>query len=170
MDDTTRRIVQGLLQAIRTEAEGYHFYSMAAGSIQDEKGRRIFETLAQEEREHMRFLEVQYRSFLDKGEADQTASLGRRADLSGESPIFSEGIKERISEAHFEVSAVSIGIQLELASQQYYRKESEEADDHEVKSFFAELADWESDHYHALLRQHEALKEDYWSKAGFAPF
>ena len=90
--------------------------------------------------------------------------------LSDSSPIFSEKIRSRIGEAHLEMSALSIGIQLELSAINYYKQEAGSAEDPAVKQFYRELADWESNHYNALLRQQLMLKEDYWSESGFAPF
>ncbi|HUU03998.1 MAG TPA: ferritin family protein [Myxococcota bacterium] len=170
MSDPKKLIIEGLQQAIRNESDGYHFYTMAAGNIKDEKGQEIFETLALEERAHMSFLKKQHQSLVETGRVDKTISLGTPAELKGENPIFSEAIKNRISDAHFEMSALSIGIQLELNSQQYYKKQSDLADIPEVRAFYDRLSDWESGHYHALLRQQESLKEDYWAGGGFAPF
>jgi rubrerythrin len=68
------------------------------------------------------------------------------------------------------MTSLSIGIQLEADSMKFYRSESEATDDPEAKQFFSELAEWESGHYNALLRQYEELKEDYWSSGGFSPF
>jgi rubrerythrin len=68
------------------------------------------------------------------------------------------------------MSALSIGIQLELASMNYYREQAEKASNPDVSGFYTELADWETGHYNALLRQQEMLKEDFWAKGGFAPF
>ena len=75
MDEATKRITDGLMKAIRTEADGYHFYTMAAEKTQDEKGREVFQTLAQEELAHMRFLEAQYQSFSKSGKASYTIRL-----------------------------------------------------------------------------------------------
>ena len=170
MDAATKRVTEGLQKAIRTETDGYHFYTMAAVSVQDPKGKEVFTRLAQDELSHLRFLRVQYQSLLEKGKPDQQARLGPRTEWAGENPIFSEKIHKRIDDAHFEMSALSIGIQLELNSEQFYRGEAQAADDPAVKAFYTELADWESDHYHALLKQQESLKEDYWAQGGFAPF
>jgi rubrerythrin len=170
MDAATKRVAEGLQTAIRTETDGYHFYTMAANSVQDPKGREVFNHLAQEELSHLRFLKVQYQSFLDRGRPDEKARLGPRSQWAGENPIFSEKIHKRLGDAHFEMSALSIGIQLELGSEQFYRGESRAAEDATVKKFYNELADWESGHYHALLKQQESLKEEYWSQGGFAPF
>jgi rubrerythrin len=170
MDAATQRVTAGLQQAIRTESDGYHFYTMAANSVKDPKGKEVFTRLAQDELSHLRFLNTQYQSFLEKGKPDQQARLGPRTEWAGDNPIFSEKIHKHLDDAHFEMSALSIGVQLELSSEQFYRGEAEAAQDPAVAKFYTELADWESTHYHALLKQQESLKEDYWSKGGFAPF
>jgi rubrerythrin len=170
MDDAVKRVIDGLQQAVRTETDGYHFYTMAANTVQDPKGKEVFNRLAQDELSHLRFLNHQYQSYLKHGKPDEQVRLGPQPEWAGENPIFSEKIHKRLDEAHFEMSALSIGIQLELSSQQFYRQEAEAAEDPAVAKFFTELADWESGHYHALLKQQESLKEEYWSKGGFAPF
>ena len=170
MDAEVKRMTEGIAKAIQAEADGYHFYMMAARTTSDLKGREVFETLAKEELDHQRFLQIQYKALMETGKPDESAHLGNRADLSGLSPIFSEQIQARVREAHYEMSALSIGIQLELNSIQFYRSESVVASDPIVRAFYSDLVDWEAGHYHALLRQQEALKESYWSASGFAPF
>jgi rubrerythrin len=163
-------ILEGLQRAIQAEVEGHHFYLMAAASTTDEQGKNIFETLAHEELEHAQFLRSQHGAFLKTGRPDPVARLGRPSTLIGPSPIFSPKLRERIREAHFEMTALSIGIQLELSAIAFYRGQASEAQDQGVRAFFSELADWENGHYQALLRQQESLKDDYWSSSGFSPF
>lgn len=170
MDAAVKRMTEGLAKAIQAEVDGHHFYMMAARSTSDPKGREIFETLAKEELDHQLFLKAQYKALMETGKPDTRARLGSPADLSGMSPIFSEQIQRRVHEAHYEMSALSIGIQLELTAMQFYKAEAQAVSDPTVQSFYAELADWEAGHYHALLRQQEALKQDYWSTSGFSPF
>lgn len=170
MDETTRRIAEGLLKAIQAERDGYNFYVMAARGMTDEKGREMFETLAQEEQEHEQFLEAQYKSVVEQGKPDPALRLQAKADLSGESPFFSDSIRDRLSEAHHEMSALSIGIRLELAAMDYYKEQAKAIADSTLTSFYNQLADWEQGHYYALLRQEETLKEEYWAAAGFHPF
>jgi len=160
----------GLLKAIKGERDGHSFYLMAAQGSQDPKGKEIFETLAKEELDHMQFLMAQYNSILETGKPNLGVKLGPKLELEGMSPIFSDHLKTRIKEAHIEMSALSIGIQLELDAMKFYRSESEKADDPDIKNFYAQLAEWESGHYRALLSQQEELKEDYWSSGGFSPF
>ncbi len=171
MDEKSlERIKEGLFKAIQAEDEGYSFYRMAAGSSADPKGREIFQKLAEDELLHMDFLKKQLKAFTETGEADRNASLGTATEYLGESPIFSQGFKQRIGDAHQEMSALSIGIQLELNAIKFYKAEAGAVEDETVKKFYSELADWESGHYHALLKQYDSLKEDYWNAAGFAPF
>ena len=169
MEDKTS-LTDGLLQAIKAERDGHSFYQMAAHSSVDPHAKEVFARLAGEELDHMNFLMKQYESILKCGRLDQSARLGPRSDLSGRSPIFSDGIRARIAEAHFEMSALSIGIQLESDAMKFYRAQAAAAADPEIVGFYSELAEWETGHYQALLSQQEELKEDYWSAGGFSPF
>jgi rubrerythrin len=170
MEDNNKALLDGLMQAIKGERDGYSFYMMASRGSDDPKGQEVFEQLAHEEMEHMHFLRQQYDSILRSGKPDLTIKLGSKTALSDMSPIFSDQIKSRIQDAHIEMSALSIGIQLELDAIKLYKSQAEAASDPDITNFYNELAEWESGHYHALLKQQEELKEDYWSSGGFSPF
>jgi rubrerythrin len=162
-------IEQGLLSAVRAEHEGFHFYSMAASGTEDEKGREIFLKLADDERLHAEFLKAQLESIVKTGRPNLDTVLGPKTEYHGTSPIFSENIRTRIATAHHEMTALSIGIQLELGAIKHYKQLADRAADPVVSRFFSDLAEWESSHYRALLDQQEVLKEDYWSSNGFSP-
>jgi len=159
-----------LQTAMRAEHEGHHFYRMAAAATADPKGRETFERLAREELGHLTFLKNQYRSLMETGKADPGLDPGPKAEFIGANPIFSEELRARVDQAHFEMTALSVGIQLELNAIRYYTQASEEASDPVVKRFFGELAEWEKGHYNALLTQQETLKTEYWARNHFAPF
>lgn len=170
MDTNRERIMEGLKAAIQSEADGHHFYMMASRSAEDPKAAEVFAIMAQEEKSHAGFLRKQYQSFLDTGAPDPAAVLPGRKDLSGASPIFSSDIKARIGEMHIEMSALSIALKLELDAERFYRDQARLAGGGPVTAFYSELADWESEHYQALKRQMDEVKEDYWQQGGFAPF
>jgi len=170
MDEARDKVAKGIAEAIRAENEGRYFYLMAANCTTDPKGKEVFETLAEEEQVHLKYLKKQYLSLLERGEFDKKLKLGPRADFSGAHPIFSEQLLERLSDAHYEMSALSVGVKLELYATSFYRKQAEESSDAFVKGFFTELAEWEAGHYHVLLKQLDALKEIYWEAAGLSPF
>ena len=169
MEQETTRVIQALKQAIQAELEGHHFYRMAASTTQDEQGQEVFLKLADEELDHAQFLKVQLASFLELGGPSQGAALGKPLHEAAKG-IFSEKLRSRAKEAHFEMTALSVGIQLEESAIQFYKGQSELATDEITKAFFDELAQWEKGHYHMLLAEQQKLKNDYWQDSGFAPF
>lgn len=171
MNETTASaLAEGLLTAMRAEHEGHHFYSMAARNTDDPKGREVFQRLAAEELDHLEFLKAQHRAVIETGRPDADISLGPRSDITGSSPIFSDALRRRIATAHYEMVALSVGAQLELDAIRFYTEAAAAAADPVVQAFYKELAAWEHGHYEALNTQQEALKEEYWAGAGFAPF
>jgi len=170
MDESTKRVAEALQQAIQAENDGYGFYLMAARSTEDPKAQEVFGRLADEELEHHRFLRMHYESIVKTGKPSNEARLKLTAmELTGDSPIFSKALKDRIGDAHAEMSALSVGVQLEMNAQKFYREQAQATEDPTLRDLFEELAQWESRHYHALLTQQESLKEDYWSSSGFSP-
>jgi rubrerythrin len=144
---------------------------MAASNTDDQQGKETFLYLADEEKNHFNFLKGQYNALLKTGQVDNSIKLGAGKELTGAHPIFSAEIKNRIGGAHYEMTVLSIGIQLELSAVTFYQKEAEAASDNPaVKMFFNELVEWERGHLTALQNQSEALKEDYWTQGGFSPF
>lgn len=162
-------LLSALDQAIRAEVEGHHFYRMAAATTDDPRGRAVFEALAREEQLHAEWLRAQYRSVQETGGFDLDLDLGEPLVEPG-SPIFSDQLKARAATAHYEVTALSVGVQLEENGQRHYQEMAKAAADPKVKALFTELAEWESGHYHALLHQLDTLKEAYWAANQFAPF
>jgi rubrerythrin len=170
MNDRTKFFAEGLLKAIKAEREGYHFYQMAAQTSQDPLAKEVFSRFADEEREHAAYLHRHYQHVVKTGAADEAQPLGELLDEAASYPIFSDEIKGRISGAHFEMTALAIGIRLELDAIQFYKSQAAAVDDLVAKRFYSVLAEWESRHYHALLKQQDELKEEYWAAGGFAPF
>ncbi len=169
-EDEKKILLDGLKAAIKAEVEGQYFYNMAAVSTEDKKGKQVFRQLAEEEKYHEDILMKQYNSLIDTDSFDTDVQLNEPQKFEKASPIFSKKIKKRIKDAHYEMTALSIGVQLELSSIDFYRKQAALARMDEVKKFYSDLATWETEHYNALLKQQEELKEEYWANARFAPF
>lgn len=169
MTETKDQLLAGLKEAILTEQTGVQFYTIAAGNTTDARGREVFRQLAQDESEHQQWLSRQY-GHLVAGTSWEEMKPVPHADLSGPSPIFSDDLRSRIGEAHWEMTALSVGLALEEATISRYRKLAQAADQPEVRRFFEELTKWEESHADALSRQSNLLKESYWREARFAPF
>lgn len=166
---TVDDLLAALTDAIRAEVEGHSFYLMAAKTTADPQGKRVFEKLAQDELEHADFLRQQYDFIVQQGTASGDLKLGVPNVPAG-SPIFSDELRNRADQANFEVTALSIGAQLEKTAMEFYRSQAEQAEDPVVGNFFIELADWEQTHWRLLTDQLDLLKDDFWSANQFSPF
>jgi rubrerythrin len=162
-------LLASLQQAMLSERDGVQFYSMAAKQAEDSGAVRLFEQLANEERRHFSVLQKEYQSILDTGAWDPNTVW--ESPLTPKEPghIFSADFIRRVKGRHLEMAALSIGILLEKQSFEFYSKQVEMAEDPIVKTFFRELVQWEEGHYKLLLREDDALKEEYWSANRFSP-
>jgi bacterioferritin (cytochrome b1) len=166
---TKDQLLAGLKEAILTEQTGVQFYTVAASNTTDVQGREVFQQLARDEAEHQQWLRRQYGHIVEGTPWEEMRPVFH-ADLSGPSPIFSDGLRSRIGEAHWEMTALAVGLALEEATVTRYRNLARAAEQPDVRRFFEELARWEESHAEALSRQSNLLKESYWHEAHFAPF
>jgi rubrerythrin len=169
MGPAEERLLGGLREAIIAEQTGVEFYSVASHNTADLQGREVFEQLAREEAEHQQWLKRQYGNLLQGRPFEKIGAAGR-ADLGGPSPVFSEALKARVGEAHWEMTALAVGLALEDSTITRYRALAQEATQPDVRRFFEELARWEEGHAEALRRQSNLLKESYWTEARFWQF
>jgi rubrerythrin len=169
MSQKKEEILAGLKTALEAELTGYNFYKNAAQTTTDPQGKETFLRLSEEEIGHFNYLRQQYKSVLDQGTYDFSKKLLKPARTDPGNPIFSEAIKKRIKESHFEVSVLSIAMKLELDAANFYRSLAQKAQSAEAKQFYLGLADWEVEHFQAFEQQLEALKEEYFQANNFIP-
>lgn len=169
MAKNTEEILKGLRIAIEAELTGHEYYKNAAQNIRDPKGKETFLEMAEEEKGHFNYLRHQYKSVLEKGDYDFSEKLVKKPHRHRDNPVFSEEIKERVKESHFEVSALTIGMKLELDAMNFYRSCAKSAQSEAAKQFYEELVEWERDHYLAFERSLGMLKEEYFQANNFFP-
>jgi rubrerythrin len=169
MDKGNEETLRALKTAIEAELTGHEFYKNAARSTDDPNGKEAFGRMAAEEMKHFEYLRHQYRAVLEQGGYDFSKSLVREPHEHGVSPIFSEAIRGRIKDSHFEVSALTIGMKLEFDAVKFYESCAQKAEDERARQLYLELADWERGHYEAFEQELEALKEDYFEANQFFP-
>jgi rubrerythrin len=172
MMEKTDELLEVVKNAIRVENDGYQFYRVAEEKTKDPKGKEVFSSLAKDETNHMQILKSLYQNVKEKGEYkfDEHQDMKHILETTSESPIFSKEFRERVQQAQFEMTALSIGILLEKNSIEFYKKAAKESEDKEVRMLFDYLADWEGEHLRALVQQQKFLQEDYWTEARFYPF
>jgi rubrerythrin len=169
MNKQTEKVLDGLKTAMEAELTGHQFYKAASKNTKDPKGKETFSSMADEEMGHFNYLRHQYQSILKTGEYDFAKKLLKGPKKGGSNLIFSKEIRNRIKTSHFEVSALTIGMKLEMEAAGFYRKCAAKAGTPAAKKFYMELAEWEQGHYESFKNQLDLLKEDYFAANHFVP-
>src|SRR6267142_152533 len=141
--------------AIATERSGLEFYSRAARVARDARGRKVFQDLAAEEKEHLGKLEARYRELLERDPEleSRPTFLFFKGAANG---LFAEGA-DRLLRGVNDQQALLIGIRCERNSHRFFKKYGERFEDSEGKQIFLEFADEERDHLDLLVREYRAL-------------
>ncbi|MCF8039725.1 MAG: ferritin family protein [Desulfohalobiaceae bacterium] len=159
---------QALQTAMKGEVEGRELYRAAAEKTGDSKAREVFGMLADEEQSHLDSL-TQIAKDYEEGKDLTIPQLPAPASFEdAESPIFTREFKEKV--ADFDMTALSIGMKLELESEKAYRQMAAEADQNQLKELFTRLADWEQGHFDYLQKQMGFLESYYTKKYSFFRF
>ena len=163
-------VQKALLTAMRSEIEGREMYKIAAEKADDSKAREVFQFLAEEEETHfqaLKDLSVSH-SRADGASLPELPEMHKFDDAI--SPIFSRDFRNRIKGKHFEMSALSVALKLELDSFQFYEKIAAETDSGDLRAFFQHLSRWEKTHYDMLVKEINFLEQDYYAQNDFTPF
>ena len=141
--------------AIATERSGLDFYARAAKVTKDARGRKVFQDLALEEKEHLGKLEARYAELLrrDPQLESRPTFLFFKGAANG---LFAEGA-DRLMRGVNDQQALMIGIRCERGSHRFFKKYGERFEDSEGKQIFLEFADEERAHLDLLVREYRAL-------------
>ena len=141
--------------AIATERSGLEFYSRAARLTKDARGRRVFEKLAEEEKEHLGTLEARYSDLLqqDPQLESRPTFLFFKGAANG---LFAAGA-EQLARGVNDREALMIGIKCERGSHRFFKRYGEKFEDSEGKKIFLEFADEERAHLELLIREYRSL-------------
>jgi len=143
--------------AIATERSGLDFYSRAASVTRDARGRRVFEKLAEEEKEHLGTLEARYGELLreDPQLESRPTFLFFKGAANG---LFAAGA-DQLAKGVDDLKALMIGIRCERGSHRFFKRYGERFEDSEGKKIFLEFADEERQHLDLLIREYRSLVE-----------
>ena len=156
---TTARVFarDALRMAIATEKSGLEFYTRAARRTSDARGRKVFQKLASEEREHLSKLQRRYGELMaqDPQLESRPTFLFFKGAASG---LFAAGAQELRQGGVDDQQALLIGIRCERGSHGFFKKYAERFEESEGKQIFLEFADEEREHLELLLREYKGLK------------
>ena len=165
----TSKALEILKTAILLEKRGKAFYEKMAEQTNSPEAKKIFTTMAEEEKAHVEFLSIQFAHYIKEGKfAKPENTYTETEDISHE--IMNPKLVKEISAASFEAAAISAAMDFETRAIELYSKRSEEADDVNEKAMYKWLAEWESGHHKILYDLNEALKESIWFDNQFWPF
>src|SRR5687768_16923449 len=143
--------------AIATERSGLEFYSRASRTTRDARGRRVFQKLAEEEKEHLGTLEARYRELLqqDPQLESRPTFLFFKGAANG---LFAAGA-DQLTKGVNDRQALMIGIRCERGSHKFFKRYGERFEDSEGKRIFLEFADEERTHLDLLIREYRSLRQ-----------
>jgi len=141
--------------AIATERSGRDFYARAARMTKDARGRKVFEKLAEEEKEHLNTLEARYAELLrqDPELESRPTFLFFKGAANG---LFAAGT-EQLAKGMNDREALLLGIKCERGSHRFFKRYGEKFEDSEGKQIFLEFADEERAHLDLLIREYRGL-------------
>jgi rubrerythrin len=165
----TNTTIEILKQAILLETKGKAFYANAADNSKDPDVKKIFRIMTDEEDDHIKYLEDQFRSYRDEGRFE----FSEQPETKGYSivdQVITKNITERISAVGFEAAAISLAIDMENRAIAAYSERAANADGPDEKAFYEWLADWERGHHKILFQLDQELKEKIWTDNNFWAF
>ena len=165
-DDKTIEILKN---AILMEKRGQAFYEKVAQQTSGNAVKRFFEMMANEEKDHIRILSEQFKTYqnnkqFDSGEFDDQDE----SDITAQ--VLAREIKSEISAAAFEAAAISAAMSMEERAIKLYSDRAGAATDPNEKALYNWLAKWEAQHLNFLADIDRELTEDIWYDQSFWPF
>ncbi len=169
MDEKRKQeLIEVVKQAIMVEIKGQQLYSHAAEQAGNPSAKAMFTALANDENDHVRLLQAQHRSLLEKGRFDITGVHPAEVD-HGAAGVIDDEFRRSLGRGKFEMAVIGIGCDLEKNSIAYYKQQADLAGDPDVQQLFAWLVEWEEGHLRLLLELERLAQDAFWADQGFAP-
>lgn len=159
-----------LKEAILLERRGREFYTKVAEKSDSKSAKQIFEMMAREEEQHIKYLSVQFAHFTRHDEFLKEVDGIEDVDDEIAMKVLSEEFKKEVSAASFEAAAISAAIDFETRAVKLYSERAENATDQNERDMYTMLANWEMGHQKSLHDLNESLKEGIWNDNNFWPF
>jgi rubrerythrin len=158
MAEDTDAAVEALRQAMANEQRTRDFYLESAEKVSDDKGRRMFRELAEEEVVHMKVVQRQYESlkagmgWTDTGELEAEDGV----DIS---PLEFKraNMEAQIREGTSDLQALTIAAEMENNSFVFYTEQYARATDPLAKSLYGQLVKAERNHFNTVMSNWESL-------------
>jgi len=158
-----RAFLEVLQYAMRNERLGHRFYIRAMEMTAAETGRKMFQSIASDEVEHLSILQREFESLKKTGNWVnlEEAQAGKRPALPP--PLFPEEeaqVQEMIAKRASDLDALDLALDLERRGYQLYHKEAEQTDNLAAKAVYEYLSEEENKHFARLQKARNYLASD----------
>lgn len=147
-----------LAQALKLETTGEAFYLDAASKSTDSETAKVYQTLAEDERLHIQFIEKQYAA-IERGEGFvHIAELDGVQPIDENAPIFeiNLALMEKLPEDAGEEDALLFALGAEVKSFELYVTGAKTASVEAGKEMYRRLAAVERGHFDLLMMRYES--------------
>lgn len=152
-------VVEAIKMAIQMENDGQRFYEDCAKKTKNELGKKMFESLAQDEITHLNTFQKMFNTITETEEWREFAEVSPKV---GKVPIFEGEIEKKADANPSDLDAIRVAMDNERKSIDHYRKAASEAEDPLAVKIFNKICKEEEYHYDLLQAQ-----RDYLTKSGF---
>jgi Fur family ferric uptake transcriptional regulator len=141
------------------ERRGYTFYTNASRKTKNGSGRLMFQRLAAEESDHLRRLQAERQSLLEKNEwlKREPARLPLSRKIVEEIFPQRELLKIEVKDGTSDLDALNIAMNLERRSHQFFTDFANQISDASGRKIFMDFAKDEESHLQALLSEYNSL-------------
>jgi len=159
----TKKILE---YALEMEKKGASFYQDQAKNVKDPEAKKLFEKLADFEKEHVRFIQEKIKALGENQEI-----VFSPEDISEEDFIFESRKQEELEkETKNDLPIIRMAYLIEKDFHDFYKKASKQVKEKEAKNLFNELANWEEKHLNYLYKMYQQMMQEFWFDMGFEPF
>ena len=163
--------LKSLAYAIEMEKEGERFYRSNMDRVQSSKVKKVFQELAEMEKEHHDILLNQYKAI-----SNGKPWLDLKDTSTEQAGIFAGREKEEhIPQTELEsplgdIPVLRMAYLLENDLAEYYLKLSESIEDSVGKAMLKTLSEWEIEHRNMLQAEYKELMGNNWFDMRYEPF
>lgn len=160
----TPQVLEAIETAIQIEKDGFTFYTQAAHQTNDPRGKRMFQTLANDEAAHMKLFNDVRQTLIEEGKwlsPEEIAAISPAKSVRP--PVFPASDKAGdVDVPERELAALRRGIQAEKDSIAFYTEQKDKTDDPDGRAMYAYLVEQEEGHRTILQGEY-----DYLTNTGF---
>lgn len=146
-----------LKTAIEVEINGMDTFSRLARETQNENGKKMFQRLSKDEKEHQDILEKQL-EHLNKNGTWKEIQIPKSKIESLIPKIREKQIKTKGKAKLGEIDALNTALDLERKAAQFFRDQANMVEDSQARQMFLSLAEWEDSHFDLIQAELDSVK------------